>query len=123
VGGVNAQAPYDNGVALFNGWASQQNTLTRVFNQAELNAVLAGTSQYGSSCANCFISSYNCLNGNCVESSNGIYATLADCEAACGGSVNPWPPDYCPPGMKCIPEEEYSIIEGLAIALENSACR
>ena len=29
--GADTQAPYDNGVAQFNGWASQQNTLTRVF--------------------------------------------------------------------------------------------
>lgn len=128
VSGVGAQAPYDNGVALFNGWASQQNTLIRVFNQAELNDVLAGTSQYGSSCANCFTSLYNCVNGNCVESSNGIYATLEECQASCSGGTGCAapnicvPPDYCPPGMRCLPDGEFSQIEGLSAALNNSAC-
>jgi hypothetical protein len=118
-----SQAPRDKGFPLFSGWGSVNNSLTQVFNQAQLNSLIAGTQNYGHSCTNCFTSLYNCLNGNCVESSNGIYATLDDCEAACGGSANPCPPDYCPPGMKCIPDEDYSIIDGLATALESSACR
>ena len=128
--GADTQAPYDNGVAQFNGWASQQNTLTRVSSQSELNSLVSGTSQYGSSCTNCFTTSrlYNCFNGNCVESSTGIYATIEECKAVCGngkGCVAPnicVPPDYCPPGMVCLPVSEFSTIEGLATALKDSAC-
>jgi hypothetical protein len=118
-------APHDNGSPLFSGWGSVNNSLTQVFNQAQLNSLVAGTQNYGHSCANCFNTFYDCINGKCVSSLTGIYASLEECQQNCGGGgTGCSPPNICvPPGMKCIPEEDYSIIEGLAIALESSACR
>jgi hypothetical protein len=67
---------------------------------------------------------HDCINGVCVPASvytsPGKYATRADCQSACGSSPSP---DYCPPNMVCIPTERYSLIDGLATALENSVCR
>jgi hypothetical protein len=87
-----------------------------------------------SECSDCSssIKTYDCLNGACVESADydtpGLFNSLADCEAACGsgtGCAAPnicVPPDYCPPGMVCLPAGEFSQIEGLGVALNNSAC-
>jgi hypothetical protein len=62
---------------------------------------------------------YDCINGACVSSSTfstaGIYSTLKACQDNCGGNI-------CPPGMVCLPVGKISKIEGLAIALNNSAC-
>jgi hypothetical protein len=81
------------------------------------------------------ITRYDCLNGVCVKSSayvtQGVYASLSDCENNCSSNASNRcqapnicvPPDYCPPGMVCLPVGEFSTIEGLATALENSACR
>lgn len=78
---------------------------------------------------------YDCVNGKCFEqtvyNSPGLFASLIDCEAACGTASNNIckppnicvSPDYCPPGMVCLPTEKYSLIEGLAIAVEKSACQ
>ena len=77
---------------------------------------------------------YDCLNGKCLEyrvyNTPGLFATLVDCEAACGSTGDNncqapnicVPPDYCPPGMVCLPTAEFSQIDGLATALNNSAC-
>lgn len=86
-----------------------------------------------SECSNCgpSIKTYDCLNGACVESvvhdTPGLFNSLADCEAACGGTgcAAPKicvPPDYCPPGMICLPDVEFLQIEGLGVALNDSAC-
>jgi hypothetical protein len=117
-----SQAPYENGRSAFSGWASVNNSLTRVTSQQQLNALVSGTLMYGSSCANCFVSLYDCVNGICVESPNGIHATLEACEAACGGGGNPCPPDYCPPGMVCLPAGEFSQIERLSSELKSKNC-
>lgn len=78
--------------------------------------------------------SYDCINGVCVNSytynTNGIFSTLELCQASCGGSGGTGcaapnicvPPDYCPPGMVCLPDGEFSQIEGLGVALNNGAC-
>ena len=77
---------------------------------------------------------YDCINGSCISyfiyATRGIYDTLESCQANCsssgGKSCNApnicVPPDYCPPGMVCLPSEEFSRIEGLGVALNNSAC-
>jgi|694.fasta_scaffold42789_7 hypothetical protein len=123
-----SQAPYDNGRPVFSGWASVNNSLTRVINQEQLNSLVRGTAMYGSSCANCFASLYDCVNGICVESPNGIHTTLEACEAACGGGTGCAapnicvPPNYCPPDMVCLPIAEFLRIEALGVALGNSAC-
>jgi hypothetical protein len=117
--GDGSQAPFDKGSPLFNGWASVNNTLTQAFNQAQLDSLVAGTQKYGSSCANCFNTLYNCINGKCVGSTTGIYASLEECQQNCGGGGG----NICPPGMVCIPAGEFSQIEGLAVALKNSACQ
>jgi hypothetical protein len=89
-----------------------------------------------SECPNCFpsVEKYDCLNGVCIQqtayNSPGLFATLAECETACGSASNNnckppnicVPPDYCPPGMVCLPDEEFSRIESLGVALKNSAC-
>ena len=87
-----------------------------------------------SECSNCSpsIKTYDCLNGACMESvvyyTPGLFNSLADCEAACGGGTGCAAPkicvlpDYCPPGMVCLPAGEFSQIEGLAAALNDSAC-
>jgi len=75
---------------------------------------------------------HDIVNGMCVVSTRyntpGVYASLAQCESAresikCQAPNICVPPDYCPPGMVCLPVGEFSTIEGQAIALENSACR
>jgi hypothetical protein len=81
----DSQAPRDKGSPLFNGWGSVNNSLTQVFNQAQLNSLVAGTQNYGYSCANCFNTFYDCINGKCVSSLTGIYASLEECQNNCGG--------------------------------------
>lgn len=77
---------------------------------------------------------HDCINGVCLPASAydtpGKYTTLAGCQSACGGGSTGCtspnicvPPDYCPPGMICLPVAKYSTIERLATALEDSACR
>ncbi len=80
-------------------------------------SVVSGPSQ----CNSPVISTrYDCINGVCVSSSTfstaGIYPTLAECQGSCGGNI-------CPPDMVCLPVAKCSTIEGLAIALKDSACR
>ena len=77
-------------------------------------------------------SKYDCVNGQCVFSSQyktpGLYSTLAECQANCGNGpgCNPpnicAPPNYCPPGMVCIPSEEWNQIEPLSSAVRSKAC-
>ena len=80
-------------------------------------SVVSGPSQCNSPV---IITRYDCINGVCVSSSTfsttGIYSTLEECQGNCGGG------NICPPGMVCLPVGEFSTIEGLAIALKNSAC-
>ncbi|MBS9394627.1 MAG: hypothetical protein HEQ29_16300 [Dolichospermum sp. LBC05a] len=61
------------------------------------------------------------MNGECYDSAlyntPGSFATLADCNAACGGGG-----ENCPPGMICLDAAEFSQIEELSAALKDSVC-
>jgi hypothetical protein len=77
---------------------------------------------------------YDCLNGKCFEhtvyNSPGLFATLVDCEAACGSNSEDKcqapnicvSPDYCPPGMVCLTLGELSTIDGLSSELKLKNC-
>lgn len=76
---------------------------------------------------------YDCINGICYDKDQygtpGIYSTLEECQAHCGTSTNSCEPpnicvspDYCPPGMVCIPSSEWGQIEGLSSSIKDGAC-
>jgi len=64
---------------------------------------------------------YDCVNGNCVESSQyntpGIYNSLANCQAVCGVSSTD-----CPPGKVCLEQAEYDSINNLIAQLGGELC-
>ncbi|MBD2204942.1 hypothetical protein H6G33_04215 [Calothrix sp. FACHB-1219] len=66
---------------------------------------------------NCVSSqSYDCINGACIVSTQydtpGIYASLAECETACGTGCS----------GKCISNSEWATIEGLSNQLKQRNC-
>jgi len=76
---------------------------------------------------------YDCLNGQCVKSSEyttpGLYKSLADCQAVCanGGACAAGkqcvdPTNYCPEGKVCIDQDEYSNIQGLIAKINSEVC-
>ncbi|BAY10299.1 hypothetical protein [Calothrix sp. NIES-2098] len=66
---------------------------------------------------------YDCLNGSCVSASTygtpGVFSSLSACESQCSANGNCGDgkvcadANYCPPGMVCIENQEYSEIQGL----------
>lgn len=82
----------------------------------------------------CAVDAYDCINGTCtnknVYKTPGIYATLEACQAACGNTqpmcAAPFecidPSNFCPPGKVCIPQSQWSQIEGLASKLRQKNC-
>ncbi|AFY48898.1 hypothetical protein Nos7524_3095 [Nostoc sp. PCC 7524] len=60
---------------------------------------------------------YDCINGECIQSSQfntpGIYTSLAQCESQCGGAT-------CK--GKCLSNSDWAQIEGLAAQLKNKSC-
>ena len=92
-------------------------------------------SDYGS-CDSCKTSpsiKYDCLNGNCVASTQyqtpGLYQSLSDCQAVCanGGACASGkqcidPTNFCPPGKICIDQGEFSSIEALISKINSEVC-
>ena len=85
------------------------------------------------SCDGCKAALYDCLNGNCVQSTKyatpGIYASLSDCQAVCanGGACASGkqcvdPTTFCPPGQICIDQDEYSNLQGLIAKINSEVC-
>ena len=76
---------------------------------------------------------YDCLNGNCVMSTQystpGQYASLSDCQAVCangGACANGKqcvdPTNFCPNGKVCIDQDEYTNIQGLISKINSEVC-
>lgn len=76
---------------------------------------------------------YDCINGTCilkgVYGTPGIYESLEECESSCGNKPMCSPPfecidpsNFCPPGKICIPQNEWTQIEGLANKLKQKNC-
>ncbi|MBE9056351.1 hypothetical protein [Sphaerospermopsis sp. LEGE 08334] len=59
---------------------------------------------------------YDCINGACIPdttySTPGLYSTLSECETACGTGCS----------GKCISNQDWATIEGLAAQLKNKNC-
>lgn len=76
-------------------------------------------------------SAYDIINGSCIQAkvykTPGKYSSLNACTAdlKIGNCQSPKicvPPDYCPPGMVCLPSSEFSEISSLASSLKNEVC-
>lgn len=123
-------APYD-GTTRIVGWATTQGSITLCLNQAAITAAIGSAISYGNNCGSCIDNpppseQHDCINGACtkknVYGTPGIYSSLEECQAHCSSTpINACPtpnicvsPDYCPPGMVCVPNNEWSQIEGLA---------
>ncbi|MEH2001105.1 MAG: hypothetical protein V7L00_20540 [Nostoc sp.] len=76
---------------------------------------------------------YDCINGNCVVSSQyktpGIYTGLATCQAVCanGGACAAGkqcvdPTTFCPDGKVCIEQAEFASVEGLISKINSEVC-
>jgi hypothetical protein len=74
---------------------------------------------------------YDIINGSCIQAkiyqTPGKYSSLNACTADLTSSNCQYPkicvpPDYCPPGMVCLPSSEFSQISGLASSLEKENC-
>ncbi|MEH2193411.1 MAG: hypothetical protein V7K98_12340 [Nostoc sp.] len=61
-------------------------------------------------------SKYDCINGGCIKNSAyntpGLYASLSDCELACGTGCS----------GQCISNSDWSQIEGLASQIRSKEC-
>ncbi|MDJ0800175.1 MAG: hypothetical protein QNJ51_25775 [Calothrix sp. MO_167.B12] len=70
------------------------------------------------SCDGCLAIPYDCVNHACRPASQygtpGIYQSLAECEQNCGSKG-------C--SGKCVPNNQWAIIEGTSINLKNQSCK
>ncbi len=85
------------------------------------------------SCGNCKASAYDCLNGNCVDSTQyktpGQYPDLKACQSICGsggvcgnGKICIDPNNYCPDGKACLDQSEVSQINSLLSKVQGEVC-
>jgi hypothetical protein len=75
---------------------------------------------------------YDCLNGECVNSTQystpGTYDSLASCQANCGGTTCGTgrlcvdPNSFCPDGKVCLDQGEFSSIEALISKIGSKVC-
>lgn len=88
---------------------------------------------YGSACDMPVVTKYDCLNGNCVESTEyktpGIYQSLSDCQAVCanGGACASGkkcvdPTTFCPDGKVCLDQGEFDSVEALISKIGSEVC-
>lgn len=84
----------------------------------------SGFQSFGS-CSGCeepLPKNYDCLNGNCIESTvyetPGLYRTLEECQIVCGTVTN----NECPPGHVCLTTSEFSQISSLASQIKGEIC-
>lgn len=138
-GGKSYSRPRDGTTYLMDSsYLLQPDRITYIATQAIYNTTYAQAGYYLSgSCSGCQNQSntttYDCINGNCVTKGTyntpGIHASLAACQAVCGAPTNSCnapnicvSPDYCPPGMVCIPSAKLGQVEGLASDIKNKSC-
>ncbi len=87
----------------------------------------AGYPFSGGNCSSCntLIIKYDCVNGNCVQSTTyntpGFFDNLSDCQNNCSTNTNscnsPFecidPSNFCPPNKVCVPQDEWGQITNL----------
>lgn len=134
--GGNYYSPASNGVNIpaYSSWWTTAGSIISCATQTDVTAASSGRGT-GGSCSGCLNQNqkYDCLNGQCVVSTQystpGTYANLADCQAACanGGACAEGkqcidPTNFCPPGKVCIEQSEFSTIEGLLSQINSEVC-
>ncbi|MEH2164561.1 MAG: hypothetical protein V7K38_26795 [Nostoc sp.] len=102
--------------------------LLNTYSPGSINVTVTSSSN---SCLN--VTKYDCINGQCIQSSTyetpGIYQSLADCQAVCanGGACASGkkcvdPTTFCPDGKVCIDQGEFDSIEALISKINSEIC-